>query len=139
MADRSRSGPRPRVWFTFVELDPFTSAWKRLGLQDADLRDLQIELCAQPDKPPVMSGTGGLRKMRFAPYAWKTGLSGAIRIYYAYFPDFGLVALVYAHSKNDMSEISDAQKKAIKSLIQDIQRYLEAKRDRRRNSGGKHT
>lgn len=125
------------MWFTFVELDPFTPAWKRLGLGDADLRDLQIEICSWPDKPPVMSGTGGLRKMRFAPRTWAMGLSGAARVYYAYFPNDGLIALIYAHSKSEMEEITDVQKKVIKSLIQDIQKHLSARSERHKGKPGR--
>lgn len=70
----------PKEWLNFVELDPFTPAWKRLGLGDEDLRALQISICSWPDHGSVMSGTGGLRKIRFAPESWKTGLSGAARV-----------------------------------------------------------
>lgn len=124
----------PKEWLNFVELDGFAAAWKRLGLDDADLRSLQIGLCISPDGASVIQGTGGLRKLRFAPEKWNRGRSGAARIYYTYFPKHGLIALVYAHSKNEMEAISATQKKAIKSLIEEIQTYLDSPPARRRKS-----
>ena len=114
----------PKEWLNFVELDPFAPSWKRLGLGDAELRALQIAICAWPDHAPVMAGTGGLRKLRFAPAVWKGGKSGAARVYYAYFPEFGLVALIYAHSKDDMETIDAATRNEVKALIQQVHRYL---------------
>lgn len=120
-----------RHWLWFVELDPFTPAWKRLRLSDDDLRALQIAIILWPDKAPVIQGTGGLRKLRFAPESWHSGKSGAARVYYAYFADHGLVALVYAHGKSEMEAISAAQKITIRSLIVDIQRYLDRRNQER--------
>lgn len=116
----------PKDWLNFVELDPFSPSWKRLGLNDEDLRALQISICSWPDPANVIQGTGGLRKIRFAPRSWNTGKSGAARVYYAYFPEYGLVALIYAHSKDQMEAISDEQKKVIKKVIQEVQRHLDA-------------
>ena len=128
----------PKEWLNFVELDPFTPAWRRLGLGDHDLRALQIAICAWPDQAPVVPGTGGLRKLRFAPEGWKGGKSGAARVYYAYFPQFGLVALIYAHSKDDMEAIDAATKKEIRNLIQQVQRYLERRGLGAGTDGGRH-
>ena len=114
----------PKQWLNFVELDPFAASWKRLGLGDSDLRLLQIAICAWPEHAPVMAGTGGLRKLRFAPGGWKGGKSGAARVYYAYFPEFGLVALIYAHAKDEMETIDAATRNEIKALIQQVHRYL---------------
>lgn len=35
------------------------------------------------------------------------------------------MALIFAHGKNEMEEIADSQKKEIKRLIPEIQRYLD--------------
>lgn len=125
----SRRGERPsdpEYWLHFVELDPFAPAWKRLGLGDPDLRDLQITICSNPEDAPVISGTGGLRKLRFAPRGWNTGKRGALRVYYAWFPDFGLIALIHAHAKNEMESITAAQKAAIRGLLLQIHEYLKS-------------
>ena len=51
---------------TFIELPIFRSRWKAMGLNDDDLARLQRELLEAPKVGPVMQGTGGVRKKRFA-------------------------------------------------------------------------
>jgi hypothetical protein len=49
----------------FVETSIFTKQIKELATDD-ELKDLQIELIAQPDKGELIRETGGLRKIRMA-------------------------------------------------------------------------
>ena len=51
---------------TFIETKYFTDKWHSLGLSDDSLRSLQMELLENPKKGALMSGGGGLRKMRFS-------------------------------------------------------------------------
>ena len=44
----------------FVMLPEFEKQWNKMGLTDDDLRRLQYELLADPQKGDVMQGTGGL-------------------------------------------------------------------------------
>ncbi len=121
----------PKDWLGFVQLDPFPPSWKRLGLDDVDdLAALEVAIMAWPERPPVISGTGGLRKLRFAPAAWSTGKRGAARVYHASFAANGLVALVYAHDKARMDTISTAQKGVIRRLILEIRNFLDSPRRR---------
>ena len=78
---------------SFIQLSAFSKNWKRLGLTDDDLRVLESAIQNGPTTPPVMKGTGGLRKIRFAPLSHGGGKSGGARACYAYFPDFALVYL----------------------------------------------
>lgn len=114
----------PKRWLHFVELDPFSAAWKRLRLADDDLRSLQLAIIAAPDKGAVVAGTGGVRKIRFAPSDWSTGKSGAVRVYYAFFPGHGLVALIFAHDKSQMENIAPSEKSKLKAVVAEIDRYL---------------
>ena len=75
----------PSDWLRFILLDPFDRKWTRLGLNDEDLRALQIMIMAGPDKPALVKGTGGLRKIRFARKDWNRGKSGGFRIGYVFF------------------------------------------------------
>ena len=64
----------------FIETNVFTQLAATL-LDDEDLRGLQNLLLEKPDRGPVFTGTGGLRKLRFAlPGRGKRG--GARVIYY---------------------------------------------------------
>src|SRR5258706_9819388 len=88
-------------WARFIELPYFVNKWQHLGLDDNDLRALQVLLTVQPKLAPIMEGTGGLRKLRFARSGEGRGKSGSFRIGYAYFEDFGVVALMAVYAKND--------------------------------------
>src|SRR5207253_3211490 len=81
-------------WGRFIELPYFVNKWQHLGLNDNDLRALQVLLTVQPKLGQVMEGTGGLRKLRFARSGGGRGKSGSFRIGYVYFEDFQVVALV---------------------------------------------
>jgi hypothetical protein len=70
-----------------------------------------------PEGAPVVQGTGGLRKLRFAPARWNTGTSGATRVCYAYFGDYGIVLLVYVYDKHQKDTLTDAEKKVIREYI----------------------
>ena len=52
----------------------------------------------------VVSGTGGLRKVRFG--SEQEGTRGANRIYYAYFPKDYIVLMIMAYGKNRRADIS---------------------------------
>lgn len=120
-----RDLPAPRQWLHFVQLDPFPPAWERLGLDDDDLRALEVCIMVGPATPPIVPGTGGVRKLRFAPARWSRGKRGAARVYYAWFPASGTVALIYAHSKAEAETIAEGDKRTIKKLIEEIETYLE--------------
>src|SRR5437016_464121 len=112
---------RPEDLLRFVHLKPFNDAWDKLKLNDDDLAALQIMIMLDPKRHPVVKGTGGLRKMRFAPSQWQTGKSGAIRIGYVYLQEYATVLLVIAFSKNEKDEITPGEKKAIRALIKRIE------------------
>lgn len=71
--------------YTFLQLSRFAARWKQLGLIDEDLQALEALLRDQPEKGAVVQGTGGLRKLRFAPPSWRSGKSGATRVIYIVF------------------------------------------------------
>jgi hypothetical protein len=81
------------VKLSFIQLSAFSSNWARMKLTDEDLRALEAAIQDAPDGPPVMRGSAGLRKVRFAPASSSSGKSGGARACYAYLPEFGLVYL----------------------------------------------
>lgn len=115
----------PKEFLTFVQLDPFVAAWKRMRLTDDDLRALESLITADPDGPPVVPGTGGVREVRFSSDRWSRGKSGGARVYFSHFPRHGIVALVFAHAKNVSENIPQTQRKSIKATIDEIHRYLD--------------
>ncbi len=89
----------PAHWFTpedlisFTQLRPFVRRWDNLDLTDLDLRALEIGLMAAPRGGNVISNTGGVRKIRFAPPRWNAGKSGALRVCYKYIEEVAIIIL----------------------------------------------
>jgi len=111
---------RPKDWLRFVQTDTFEQCWAHIGLDDDDLRALEIAIMINPDGPPVIQGTGGVRKGRFSPERWPTGKRGGARYYYLYIPSKGLVLLLFVHVKAKQETITDEQKKALRMLVREI-------------------
>ena len=108
----------------FIELRQFTRAWHDLGLGDKDLAILQARIMAAPEAAPIVPGTGGLRKTRFAPVSWRTGKRGATRVCYAYFKDCSIVVLAAAFSKLAQENLAPGECKMIKQLLAEIREEL---------------
>ena len=109
----------------FVITRVFDSLWKSLGLQDEDLRQLEQSLLQNPASGPVIRGTGGLRKLR-----WRkpgTGKSGGIRVLYVDFPEHEILYLISIINKTEKENLSDADKKQIRSTIESIEQSLRPK------------
>ncbi len=117
-------------WPTFLHLDLFDDEWSDLGLEDDDLRELQSQILESPERYPVVPGTGGLRKIRFAPSREARGKSGAYRVGYVRFREFGFILLVTAWGKNDKSDLSASDRSAIAAIVREIRRALETRSDR---------
>jgi hypothetical protein len=77
-----------------------------------------------PERPPVVPGTRGLRKIRFAPKSWQAGKRGGARVCFAYFKQYGLVALVLAYDKGRKDTLSSDEKRVIRARIQEIEMFL---------------
>src|SRR5437870_3180080 len=109
---------------TFVQLSRFAARWKQMRLNDDDLRALEQMLLRNPCAGSVMPGTGGLRKVRFAPPSRHTGKSGALRVGYSYFRTAQAVYLLAVFPKNEQANLSAGEKAEARKLIEFIQRNL---------------
>jgi hypothetical protein len=102
----------------FLHTKKFDSQWFALGCDDDDLLALQKAICADPQKPPVISGTGGVRKIR-VPLEGR-GKRGGARVLYADFPERGVVALLLAYPKSGKEDIDEDERKILKMLVEQI-------------------
>ena len=100
---------------TFIEVPLFTKRWKEIGLSDEDLLALQIMLLKDPESGPVMEGTGGIRKVRFA--LENRGKSGSVRVCYTDFAEYEVTYLITAFAKKEQSNLSDEEKNVLKKLV----------------------
>jgi hypothetical protein len=114
----------------FIQMRVFTDAWERLGLTDDDLRVLELAIMARPKGNPVIPGTGGLRKLRFAPVSWRKGKRGGLRVCYVYFDSFAIALLVLIYSKREADDLSSRGRLAVKKLIDQQRKELSMRRIR---------
>jgi len=134
---RPDAGLPPEDFLHFVELDEFGEDWKRCGLNiERDLWTLQTQIMRAPRSAPLIAGTGGLRKMRFAPPDWNRGKSGAIRVCYAYFEAHAVVLLVMAYEKVAKETLTAGEKTGIKAYLAVVAEWLDAHAKKKRKYHG---
>ena len=98
----------------FIETSIFTRQVKTIATDD-ELKALQIELIAQPEKGDLIQGTGGLRKIRMA--TGQQGKSGSARVIY-FLATAEVIYLVLAYAKNEKESLTAAEKADLKKLTQ---------------------
>jgi hypothetical protein len=97
----------------FIELPGFTAAVEESNAEES-LRDLQLDLIANPMKGDVIQGTGGFRKVRVRLPG--RGKSGSLRAIYLYFSDRDRVYLAMLYRKNVRDTLSHDQKAALRRI-----------------------
>ncbi|MDB5289462.1 MAG: hypothetical protein JWL69_703 [Phycisphaerales bacterium] len=110
--------------WTLIQLSGFATLWKSQKLTDEDLQSLESAIMRDPASAPVMKGTGGLRKARFAPLSRGKGKSGSLRIGYAQFPDHKLVLLVTMFLKSSQENLGADERNQIKAVLDVIAEKL---------------
>lgn len=108
-----------------VYLPVFQKTWRRLGLSDEELDELAEEVLANPYAGPVMPGTGGARKVRYA--LGNRGKSAGARIIYVNFSEFGKVYFITVYSKHDKPNLSARERELLKTLIARLEEQLREK------------
>ena len=104
---------------TFVESNVFTRKISGM-LDDESYAEFQQLLAKNPERGPVIEGTGGLRKIR-----WKLagkGKSGGIRIIYLYLKLRGRIYLVFVFAKDESDNLTASQKGELKKMVDAIKK-----------------
>ena len=107
----------------FVELPSFMARWKSLGLNDADLLRLEIELLNNPKVGAVLQATGGVRKVRFA--FEDRGKSGSVLVIYIDFEIYEKIFLLTAYAKADQANLTKQERNDLKGLVELLELDLE--------------
>ena len=102
----------------FVHTKVFDRKWDELGCNDDDLAELQKIISENPQGHPVISGTGGIRKVRVALQG--RGKSGGARVMYVDYVLHGTVGLLSVYPKSEKEIITEAEKKVLKSISEQI-------------------
>ena len=110
----------------FVEAPAFTRNLPSY-LTDDEYRRLQAALMANPDSGAVMPQTGGFRKCRWPDPRRGKGTRGGPRIIYYYFREDAQIWLMTVYGKNELEDLTAAQKRALKAAI-DAERQARAAR-----------
>lgn len=108
----------------FVELPAF-ERHRSSYLDDDQFRHLQLELLVNPERGDVISGTGGLRKIRFADERRGKGKRGGLRIVYYWWRHGGQFWFFAIYDKDEMDDLSAGDKKVVKQMLE---AELEARR-----------
>ena len=110
----------------FIEAPAFTRHVLSY-LTDDELRRLQAALLANPEAGAVMPGTGGFRKMRWRDSRRSKGTRGGLRVVYYHFPSEAQVWMMTLYDKNELEDLTAAEKRALKAAI-DAEREARAAR-----------
>ena len=93
-----------------------------LGLTDEDLWYLENEIMNNPDLPPVISGTGGIRKIRIKLPG--RGKRGGARVLYVDFVIQKKIVFLTLYAKNQKENLSQAEKKELRELVEILREQL---------------
>jgi hypothetical protein len=115
--ERRPPGLPPERYRTFKYLAGFVAEWERLHLIDEDLQELESLILANPQGGDVVSGTGGLRKLRFSPSRWRRGKRGALRIGYSHDAALEKVLVIAVYAKGDKSDLTPRERQDIRRLL----------------------
>ena len=105
------------VLLEFVYLGLFERTRKGV-LSDAEMKEVEDALLANPRAGAVMANTGGVRKVRAAQE--QRGKSGSARVAYLYVEEQATVYFILAFPKNVQGNLTDAQKKQVRTVVAQI-------------------
>ena len=97
----------------FVETSIFTKQIKAIATDD-ELKNLQVELIAQPERGDLIRDTGGLRKIRMA--VGNQGKSGSVRVVY-FLAHAEKIHLILAYPKSVKDSLTKSEKIDLKRLV----------------------
>jgi len=100
----------------FVETQVFTAAIRR-HLDDERYRQLQIALILRPEQGPIIQGSGGLRKVRWATTGG--GKRGGLRVIYYWAPRDQAFYMVYVYTKSEQGDLTPAQIRQLGRIVRE--------------------
>jgi len=80
-------------------------------------RLLQLHLVHRPEAGAVIRGSGGIRKIRWAPKG--AGKRGGTRIMYYWAVDANTILMLFAFAKNEQSDLTPAQVRQLATIVKE--------------------
>ncbi len=81
--------------------------------------EMEAAIIAAPDAAPVIRGTGGIRKLRWAGSG--RGKRGGIRAIYFWHTGPGAIYMLTAYAKADRDDLSPADRRALMRVVTNIE------------------
>ena len=97
---------------------PYERAIRKLLSEDAR-REMEAAIIAAPDVAPVIRGTGGIRKLRWAGSG--RGKRGGIRAIYFWRTARGAIYMLAAYAKADRDDLTATDRKTLARLVAAIE------------------
>jgi hypothetical protein len=99
---------------TPIRTQTFSRRAKRL-LPEAEIARLEMSIAERPDAHPVIAGTGGIRKARWARPGM--GKRGGVRAIYYFMTRAGIVYMLDIYAKNEKADLTPADKRELRALV----------------------
>jgi hypothetical protein len=100
----------------FVETPIFTKVITGL-LDEEGYRGLQTALLLRPEQGPIVKGSGGVRKVRWARAG--AGKRGGLRVIYYWAPSDSTFYMLYAYAKSEQGDLTAAQVRVLSALVRE--------------------
>ena len=101
-----------------IRTPTFSRRAKRL-LKEKEIVRLEQSIAERPDAYPVIAGTGGIRKARWALPGM--GKRGGVRAVYYFQTREGIVYLLDIYAKNEKADLTVADKRELRALVSTIE------------------
>jgi len=119
------------VSLEFVEAPIFTELLPRY-LSDDEYRELQLHLARNPEAGPVIRGTGGFRKVRWADRRRGQGRRGGLRVIDYHFAEDMQVWFLTLYGKDETSDLTAKERRLLKAALEEEKRQRARRRGARR-------
>jgi mRNA-degrading endonuclease RelE of RelBE toxin-antitoxin system len=86
-------------------------------LDEESYRLLQLELVTTPEKGDLIKGSGGLRKIRWAPAG--KGKRGGVRVIYYWAREDDLLLMLLAYAKSAEEDLTPEQVRTLRWLVEE--------------------
>ena len=106
---------RSSLGVVFIETPTFTKRVLEL-LDDEQYAALQTKLARQPDAGPLIPGSGGMRKIRWA--AGGRGKRGGVRLIYYWWVARDRISMLLVYPKNEQDNLSADQVKQLRRALE---------------------
>jgi mRNA-degrading endonuclease RelE of RelBE toxin-antitoxin system len=99
-----------------IETSIFTRQVQAL-LSDEEYRQLQMTLVLHPEMGAVISGSGGLRKVRWT--IGGRGKRGGVRVIYYWAVVHDKILMLFIYAKNEQDDLTPDQLKVLRRIIEE--------------------